>query len=72
MTIPMAPSAGDPDKGARLVLEAIRSPQPPFKLILGQDAWEVYQQAGRKAARRDAVMARKEQQYPFLIIRERR
>ena len=39
---------GDPDKGARLVLEAIRSPQPPFKLILGQDAWEVYQQRAEK------------------------
>lgn len=39
---------GDPDKGARLVLEAIQSPQPPFKLILGQDAWEVYQQRAEK------------------------
>ena len=48
MTIPMAPQCGDPDKGARLVLEAIRSPQPPFKLILGQDAWEVYQQRAEK------------------------
>ncbi len=35
---------GDPDKGAKLVLEAIQSSNPPFKLILGKDAWEVYQQ----------------------------
>lgn len=35
---------GDPDKGARVVLEAIRSQCPPFKLILGGDAWDVYKQ----------------------------
>lgn len=33
---------GDPDKGAKLVLEAIQSENPPFKFILGGDAWEVY------------------------------
>lgn len=26
---------GDPDQGARLVLEALRGPQPPFRLVLG-------------------------------------
>lgn len=35
---------GDPDKGAKLVLEAIQSENPPFKFILGGDAWEVYRQ----------------------------
>ena len=35
---------GDPDQGARLVLEALRGPQPPFRLVLGADAWEVYTQ----------------------------
>ncbi len=35
---------GDPDKGAALVMEAIRSPRPPFRLILGADAWEVSRQ----------------------------
>lgn len=35
---------GDPDKGARLIVEAIGTPKPPFKLILGADAWEVYQE----------------------------
>lgn len=35
---------GTPDKGAALVMEAIHSQNPPFKLILGGNAWEVYQQ----------------------------
>lgn len=35
---------GDPDKGAKLILEAIQSENPPFKFILGGDAWEVYRQ----------------------------
>ena len=35
---------GDPDQGARLVLEALQGPQPPFRLVLGADAWEVYTQ----------------------------
>lgn len=35
---------GDPDSGAKLVIEAIRSQNAPFKLILGADAWEVCQQ----------------------------
>lgn len=38
---------GDPDKGAKLVLEAIQSENPPFKFILGGDAWEVYRQRGQ-------------------------
>ena len=35
---------GDPDKGAKLIMEAIDSATPPFKSILGRDAWEVYKQ----------------------------
>ena len=35
---------GDPDKGTQLVLEVIQAEQPPFCLILGADAWEVYEQ----------------------------
>lgn len=35
---------GDPDKGVRLVIEAIESELTPFKLILGEDAWEVYKE----------------------------
>ena len=35
---------GEPDKGARLIVEVIGTPKPPFKLILGVDAWEVYQE----------------------------
>lgn len=26
------------------MLEALRGPQPPFRLVLGADAWEVYTQ----------------------------
>lgn len=39
---------GDPDKGARLVIEAIANDQPPYKLILGGDAWDVYEQRAQK------------------------
>lgn len=39
---------GDPDKGAKLVMEAIHSQKVPFKLILGGDAWEVYQNREQK------------------------
>ena len=39
---------GDPDNGARLVIEGIANDQPPFKLILGGDAWEVYEQRAQK------------------------
>ena len=28
----------------KLVLEALQGPQPPFRLVLGADAWEVYTQ----------------------------
>ena len=35
---------GNPDKGAKLIIEAIDSATPPFKFILGGDAWEVYKQ----------------------------
>ena len=35
---------GDPDKGAKLIVEAIGAPNPPFKFVLGADAWMVYQQ----------------------------
>ena len=35
---------GDPDKGAKLIVEAVSTENPPFKFILGADAWEVYQQ----------------------------
>lgn len=44
---------GDPDRGAALVMEAIRSDCPPFRLILGGDAWEVYQQ--REHAQHDEM-----------------
>ena len=44
MITAMAHNGGDPDKGAKLVLEAIQSENPPFKFILGGDAWEVYRQ----------------------------
>ena len=44
---------GDPAKGARLVLEAILSENPPFRLILGADAWEVYKQ--REQAQHDEM-----------------
>lgn len=35
---------GDPDKGAKLIVEAVGIENPPFKFILGADAWKVYQQ----------------------------
>ena len=39
---------GDPDKGAKLIVEAIRAENPPLKFILGADAWEVYRQREQK------------------------
>ncbi len=38
---------GDPDKGARLIMEVIHSEDVPFKLIVGSDAWNVYKQRER-------------------------
>lgn len=38
---------GDPDRGARVVMEAVHSQNTPFKLIIGGDAWEVYKQRER-------------------------
>ena len=29
---------GDPDRGARAIIDALRSPQPPTRLLLGDDA----------------------------------
>lgn len=35
---------GNPDKGAKLIIEVIGTDNPPFKFILGEDAWKVYKQ----------------------------
>ena len=43
MTTATAPSRGTRIRGP-LVLEALQGPQPPFRLVLGADAWEVYTQ----------------------------
>lgn len=46
---------GDPEKGARLMIEAIESEEPPFRLLLGSDAVrfadEVMESRGKEYAR---------------------
>ncbi len=35
---------GDPNKSARLIIQAVVSPNPPSVFILGGDAWDIYEQ----------------------------
>ena len=44
MTTATAPSQGTRTRGPGWCSEALRGPQPPFRLVLGADAWEVYTQ----------------------------